>query len=78
MCRINSYINEQFDYPLPRGLNCTYLWMYDRVATLLSGPPVMSVVAGKTRRSFLYTHSLPHAVDMQEFIWCQMAKSILY
>ena len=38
----------------------------------------MSVVAGKTRRSFRYTLSLPHAVDIQQFIWCQIARSILY
>ena len=88
MCRVNSYINEKFDYPLPRGLNCTCLWLYDRLATHLSGPPVihakagdppspMSVVAGKTRRSFRYTLSLPHAVDMQQFNRCQMARSVL-
>ena len=35
MCRVNSYINEKFDYPLPRGLNCTCLWLYDRLATHL-------------------------------------------
>ena len=38
----------------------------------------MSVVAHGTRRSFRYRLSHLHAVDMQEFIWCQMAKSILY
>ena len=37
----------------------------------------MSVVAGRTRRSFLYTLSLPHAVDMQQFIRYQMVRSVL-
>ena len=37
----------------------------------------MSVVAGRTRRSFRYMLSFPHAVDMQQFIQCQMARSIL-
>ena len=37
----------------------------------------MSMVAGKTRRSFRYTLSLPHAVDMQQFNRCQMARSVL-
>ena len=37
----------------------------------------MSVVAGRTRRSFRYTLSLPHAVDMQQFNRCQMARSIM-
>ena len=67
-----------------RCLNCTYLWLYDRWATHLLGPPIihakagavsqwscvppspMSVVAGRTRRRFRYTLSLPHAVDMQQ------------
>ena len=40
-------------------------------------PSPMSVVAGKTRRSFRYTLSLPHAVDMQQFNRCQMARSVL-
>ena len=38
----------------------------------------MSVVAGKTSRSFCYTLSLPHAMDMQQFNRCQIARSILY
>ena len=37
----------------------------------------MSMVAGRTRGSFLYMLSLPHAVDMQQFNRCQMARSIL-
>ena len=37
----------------------------------------MSVVAHRTRRSFRYTLSLPHAVDMQQFNRCQMARSVL-
>ena len=35
------------------------------------------LVDGKTRRSFRYTLSLPHLVDMQQFNRCQMARSIL-
>ena len=39
----------------------------------------MSVVAGRTRRSFRYTLSPPsHAVDMQQFNRCQIVRSILY
>ena len=37
----------------------------------------MGVVAGRTRRSFRYTLSHLHAVDMQQFIRCQMARTIL-
>ena len=46
MCHVNSYINEKFDYPLPHGLNCTCLWLYDRLATHLSGPPVIHAKTG--------------------------------
>ena len=46
MCCVNSYINEKFDYPLPRGLNCTCLWLYDRLATHLSDRPVIHAKAG--------------------------------
>ena len=62
-----------------RYLNCTYLWLHDRRANHLLGPPVidakagavsqwicipptpMSVVAGRTRRSFRSQHALPPA-----------------
>ena len=80
MCRVNSYKTENFDYYNAlslatelRCLNCTYLWLLDRWANHLLGPPVidakagavsqrscvppsrMSMVAGRTSRSFRYT-----------------------
>ena len=70
MCRVNSYKTEKFDYydalsladELP-CLNCTCLWLHDRWANHLLGPPVIDAKAGAVSRSFRYTLSLPHEVD---------------
>ena len=44
-------------------LNCTCLWLHDRTANHLLGPPVIDAKAGAVSRSFRYTLSLPHEVD---------------
>ena len=44
-------------------LYCTCLWLYDRLATHLLGPPVIDAKAGAVSRSFRYMLSLPHEVD---------------
>ena len=44
-------------------LNCTCLWLHDRWANHLLGPPVMDAKAGAVSRSFRYTLSLLHEVD---------------
>ena len=46
-----------------RCLNCTCLWLHDRRANHLLGPPVIDAKAGAVSRSFRYTLSLPHEVD---------------
>ena len=44
-------------------LNCTCLWLHDRRANHLLGPPVIDAKAGAVSRSFRYTLSLPHEAD---------------
>ena len=44
-------------------LNCTCLWLHDRRANHLLGPPVIDTKAGAVSRSFRYMLSLPHEVD---------------
>ena len=46
-----------------RCLNCTCLWLHDRRANHLLGPPVIDTKAGVVSRSFRYMLSLPHEVD---------------
>ena len=62
-----------------RCLNCTCLWLHDRRANHLLGPPVIDAKAGAVSRSFRYMLSLPHEVDGHAaWIWyCRSRSNII-
>ena len=86
MCRVNSYNNEKFDTTTPspsrtelRCLNCTCLWLHDRRANHLLGPPVIDAKAGAISRSFATRYpSRTRWTDMQQWIrYCRSRSNII-
>ena len=60
-----------------RCLNCTCLWLHDRRANHLLGPPIMDAKAGAVSWSFRYP-SRTRWTDMQQWIrYCRSRSNII-